>query len=50
MQDPPKVGDRYNKTECVDGLKVIVTYEVVQVTPVFRAIEINRQKTDQPCD
>ena len=44
------VGDTYTETECVNGLQEIVTYKVIQVTPVFRSEEIGRQKTKDPCD
>jgi hypothetical protein len=44
------VGDTYTETECINGFKEIVTYKVVQVTPVFRAEEISREKTSDPCD
>lgn len=43
------VGDSYTKTECVDGKKVIVTYEVTQVIPDFESKVISKKETDESC-
>lgn len=44
-----KVGDTYTETKCINGKKVIITYEVTQIKPVFRSKEIKREETSDKC-
>ena len=44
------VGDIYTRTKCIDGKKVIITFKVTQIQPVYREVELKREKTNEDCN